>query len=80
MQSLGSEPLDASLGGSEAAAVDSGKLSEGATIKVLDGKHLGKQGSITKEIGSDMWNVELLNSVDLPFAVFLPTKSLQVIA
>ena len=80
MQGLGSEPLDASLGGSELAAVDSGKLIEGAKVKVLDGKHLDKQGSVTKEIGSDMWNVELLSSVGLPFAVFLPTKSLQVIA
>lgn len=80
MQGLGSEPLDASLGGSEAAAVDSGKLAVGAKVKVLDGKHIGKDGSITKEIGSEMWNIELLSSVGLPFAVFLPTKSLQVIA
>jgi ParB/RepB/Spo0J family partition protein len=80
MQGIETEPLDASLGGSEAAAVQSGVLAVGAKVKVLDGKHLDKQGSITKEIGNEMWNVELLSSVGLPFAVFLPTKSLQVIA
>ena len=81
MQSIEAEPTGAALEGSGRSTIDNlMRLALGAKVKVLDGKHAGKQGRVTKEIGSDTWNVELLSSVGLPFAVFLPTKSLQVIA
>lgn len=76
MQGIEAEPLDAALGGSEVAAIDSGKLAVGAKVKILDGKHSGKEAVVKIEIGSDMWSVEVGNM----FSIYLPTKSLQVIA
>ena len=79
MQSIEAEPLDASLGGSGAAAVDSGKLAVGAKVKVLDGKHTGKQGTIRDEAKNDMWMVTFGAGAGM-FTANLATKSLQVIA
>jgi ParB/RepB/Spo0J family partition protein len=75
MQGLSSEPLDASLGGSEAASIK-----VGAVVNVLDGKHKGKAGTITSEVGADMWNVSIYSAVGLPFSTYLPTKSIEVSA
>jgi ParB/RepB/Spo0J family partition protein len=81
MQGIEAEPTGASLESSEAAAVQTGGgvLAAQAAVKVLDGKHKGKTGTITSEVGNDMWNVTLYSTVGMPFATFLPTKSLEVI-
>jgi ParB/RepB/Spo0J family partition protein len=76
MQGIEPEPLDASLGGSEAATACDGKLSVGAKVKILDGKHSGKEAIVKIEVGDNMWSVEVGNM----FSVYLPTKSLEVIA
>ena len=76
MQGMEAEPLDASLGGSEVAAGDSGKLAVGAKVKILSGKHEGKEAVVKIEVSSDMWSVE----IGKMFSVYLPTKSLEVIA
>lgn len=83
MQSIEAEPLDASLGGSEAAAGVNASLTvmgKHSKVKVLDGKHKDKTGFIAHEVGNDMWNVTLHSGVNLPFSTHLPTKSLEVIA
>lgn len=80
MQGIEAEPLDAALGGSGTAAIDSLRLAVGAKVKVLDGKHVGKQGVVASEVSTEMWDVTLNSGVGLPFATYLPTKSLEVIA
>lgn len=83
MQGIEAEPLDASLGGSEAAAGVNASLTvmgKHSKVKVLDGKHKDKTGFIAHEVGNDMWNVTLHSGVNLPFSTHLPTKSLEVIA
>ena len=79
MQCMEAEPTGALLGGSEVAAVDSGKLAVGAKVKVLDGKHSGKQGTIRAEAKNDMWMVTFGTGAVM-FTANLATKSLQVIA
>ena len=55
---------------------DSGKLAVGAKVKILSGKHEGKEAVVKIEVSSDMWSVE----IGKMFAIYLPTKSLEVIA
>jgi hypothetical protein len=56
MQSLGSEPLDASLGGSEAAAGRNG-VAVGTKVEVQFGRHFGKTGAVTSVVGENMFDV-----------------------
>jgi ParB/RepB/Spo0J family partition protein len=56
MQSLGSEPLDASLGGSEAAAGRNG-VAVGTKVEVQFGRHFGKTGTVTSVVGENMFDV-----------------------
>lgn len=74
MQGIEAAPLDASLGGAEAAAIK-----VGAVVKVTDGKHKGKQGIIANEVGSEMWNVNIGSAANM-FSIYLPTKSIEVVS
>lgn len=78
MQGIEAEPTGASLEGSGTAAIDNGKLAVGAKVKVLDGKHTGKQGTIRDEAKNDMWMVTFGAGASM-FTANLATKSLQVI-
>ena len=78
MQGMGSEPLDAALGGSEAAAGEGGVLAVGVTVKVRDGKHRDRVGAIANDGVNDKWDVTLYNALGMPFVASLPTKSLEI--
>lgn len=79
MQGLGSEPLDASLGGSGTAAGGDGVLAVGVTVRVLDGKHRDRVGTIVCDDGNNKWSITLYNALGMPFVTALPTKSLEVV-
>lgn len=87
MQSIEAEPTGASLEGSVTGSrslrgecggpeLFMSRLHVGAKVKILDGKHTGKDGVIKTVVGDNMWSVEIGNM----FSAYLPTKSLQVIA
>ena len=71
MQSIEAEPLDASLGGSA--------LAVGVRVKVLDGKHVYREGVIRDAAKNDMWAVTFGGGANM-FTANLATKSLQVMA
>ena len=75
MQSIEAEPLDAALGGSDAAA---NEIAIKSVVTVLDGKHKGRVGTIVGMPGSNSWSVEMYNALGMPFVTTLPTKSVEL--
>jgi ParB/RepB/Spo0J family partition protein len=79
MQGIKAEPTGASLEGSEVAAGGDGVLVVGVTVKVLDGKHKDRVGTIVCDAGSNKWSITLYNALGMPFVTALSTKSLEVV-
>lgn len=60
MQSIEAEPLGASLGGSESAAItESNGVKKGQTVEIQFGRHFGKTGKVTNIVSDNMFDVTI---------------------